>query len=157
MAKKTRGGRNTKKAIVGLFIIIVLAAIIALGVYQNKPQAKKSAAEYFEILDPSLTDREYLEPSIADGGGPETSNVLIVYGISFKLKAIGGDAHNVIVDSWGEAEPVNFDEMRKNQYESVEQTSPRPLGVRIEREEGKFPFPLRIFSSEAEGEIIINF
>lgn len=157
MAKKTGGGRNIKKAMVALFVIIVLAAVIALGVYQNKPQAKKSAAEYFEILDPALTDREYLEPSIAEGGGPETSSMLRVYGISFRLKAIGGDAHNVIVESWGEAEPVNFDEIRKNQYGAVQQTSPHPYGVAIEREDGKFPFPVTIFSSEAEGEIIIKF
>ena len=157
MVKKTGRNKSLKKTVIAAILIIAFGFIIAIGVYRNQYPAKKSAAEFFEIFDHSFLDREYREPTIAEGGGPETSNTVIVYGIKFKLKAIGGDAHNVIVEGWGEAEPENFDVILKDQDVTVEQMSNRPYGIAIERENGKFPFTVKIISSEAEGEIIINF
>jgi len=154
--------RNTtlKKTAIALVIVLAFSVIIGYGVYLSRPKEKKPPAEYFEILDPALIDREYRNPTVAEGGGHNTSKYVIVYGIQFKLKAVGGDAHNVIIDGWGSVEPIGFASIAKDQYEIVTQTSNHPLGVRITRDEmGRFPFEVRIASDETlpDGTIIIYF
>ena len=153
--RKGKRRKRRKKKVVLLAMLLVFVSIIIVAVYQSQPQPKKSAAEYFEIFDSTVNYGEFREPTEDEGGSYENSNVLIIYGVSFKLKAIGGTAHNVVVQSWAKADPVYFEIIAKDQWKYVEQTSLPPAGYFSRKEGGKFPFRVRIRSSEAEGDIII--
>jgi len=147
MTKKTKRSKNIKKTGILLFIVIVFGVIIAVAFYQNQNRQKWTVAEYFEILDPRLLDREYKQ----DG------SILIVYWMTFKLKAKVADAHNVVVEGFAKAEPVDFETILKDQYQLVELASSRPFGEMITKNEGgKFPFEVQITSDETgDGTITI--
>jgi len=153
-------GRNRKprrKTLSLLAVLLVFVAIIALGVYQSRPQPKKPAAEYFEIFDAGVNPDqiEFLNPTEDQGGSYENSSVMIIYGIYFKIRAIGGDAHDVIVKSWATAPEEYFEKIVKGQYAYYSKASNRPGGYYSEKEGGKFPFEVGIWSWEAEGTIKI--
>jgi len=149
-------GRIRKKTLVVLTIIAVLVSIIIVGAYQSQPQPKKPAAEYFEIFEATVNDAEFRDPPEDQGGSYQTSSILIIYGISFKLRAKLGDAHNVVIESWTSRVPNRYYEIiLKGQYGYYDESSPSPFGYFSRKEEGKFPFKVRIRSSEAEGTITI--
>lgn len=155
--KRIKKRRRVKKPLVILsvatFIVIILSAALYLGQLQGGSQ-KKSADEYFEIFDATVNLGEFRDPPIGQGGSYENSSILIIKGVSFKLRAIRGDAHAVIVKSWGKAEPVDLETILKGQWKYVEQES--PYGYLSQKaENGKFPFPVDISSREAEGTIIV--
>lgn len=155
--KAKKKSKVNKKIVIALLLIVTFSVIIALGFYQNKaqPTQKKSAKEYFEIIEATVNDGEFRDPKVEEGGDYNTSQVLIIYSISFQLKAKGGDAHNVVVKSWGEAEPEYFEKILKDTSVYVEQSSLRRSGYLSRKTEGKFPFEVKLRSDEAEGSIII--
>jgi hypothetical protein len=163
MKTGTKSGKpKTKKIIISLIIIFAFVGIIALGLYQSLSQSqtrpsKKPAAEYFEIFEATVNDGEFEMPSVDQGGSYENSSILFIFSISYKIRAIGGDAHNVVIKSWAKADLVDFQVIQKDQWEYVEQTSSRPLyGYKSTKDStGKFPFQAKIVSDEAEGTILI--
>lgn len=158
MTTKIRRNKGIKKTAIALIIILALSAIIVIGIYQNQPRVKKSAAEYFLISHARLLDSEYKEPSVTEGGGANKSSILIVYGVSYRLHARGGDAHLVIVEGWANSNSTLFEYILKDEFAIVYQWSFRPFGLKISRnEEGKFPFQAEIDSTEAKGTITIDF
>jgi hypothetical protein len=91
--KKRR--RSLKKIGVVLVVLVLFAVIIGIGVYQMQGLSqteKKPAQEYFEIFEPTVDDGEFRNPSISEGGSYENSSVLVIYGLTLKIKAVGGDA-----------------------------------------------------------------
>lgn len=157
MRKRKKKSKRRKKITIALSLFIFCIVVAMFWLYQNKAQStqKKSAAEYFEIFGATVNYGEFRDPTVEEGGSYENSRVLIIYGLSFQLKAKGGDAHNVVVKSWGQAEPVPFEVILQNQSVYVEQTSSKAAGYLSEKEGGKFTFKVEIRSDEAEGSIII--
>jgi len=156
MKRKKNTSFGKKVAIISVFLIFVI--IVALGVYQNRaqPRQPKSAAEYFEIFDATVNDGEFRDPPVLEGGGYNTSRILIIYDVEFQLKAKGGDANSVIVKAWGKVEPQIFDSIPKNQWVDVHFQAARPLGYLSEKVDGKgFPLEIETRSEEAEGTITI--
>jgi len=153
--KRGRNRKTRKKTLGLLAILLVFVAIIAVGVYQSRPQPKKPAAEYFEIFEATVNEGEFRDPTEDQGGSYQNSSVLIIYGISFKIRAIGGDAHNVIVASWATATEEYFEKIVKGQYAYYTKAATPPAGYLSKKEGGKFPFEVKMRSSEAEGTIKI--
>ena len=121
-------------------IVIVLSVVSYLSQLQGGLQ-KKSADEYFEILSPTVNIGEPVE------NGTKWK----VREIAFTLKAVGGDAHTVIVYSEGMAQPVELGDIPKNVSTYVPIEFPPP-GYLIEmNEDEKFPMQIEIISKEASG------
>jgi len=150
MRKEKRRTRKTDKRMLALLVIVSLFVLVIVGSYMSQPNnqrpEKKSAEEYFRIFEPTVN---YGEPR-------ENGTIWLVYDISFKLQAIGGNASNVIVQSWATAEPVELMDIPKGEFRYVNQVSSVAYLVKM-NEDGKFPMPIRIKSREAEGKIIIHF
>lgn len=142
--------KKEKVAIVVVIIFVVL--MIALYLIQQstrKTEPKEPAEEYFRIFDTTVNDAD-----------PVTNDTAIerwiIYSISFKIQAIGGDAHNVVVKSWARAPHEGIGNIPEGEYRYVEQTSVRPFGYMSEiNEDGKVPMEITITSTEAEGTVTI--
>ena len=156
--KSIKKKRRVNRPLVILSLAIVIVISLSAVSYLNQlPRAKKPADEYFEIFDATVNDGEFQEPSLGQGGSYENSSVLIIYSVSYKLRAVEGDAHNVVVRAWAKADFVDFEVISKDQSRYVEQWSSRTAGGFLTRkaENGKFPFPVKLTSDEAEGTITI--
>lgn len=152
--RKKRGRKREKvgKEIVVLLVIIsILVLAAALYLAQPTSQEKKPAEEYFRVFDATVDDAEPIK-------NDTVAVIWMIYGISFKLQVVGGDAHSLVVQSWAWAEPVYVGDVSKGDSRYVSQASPHPYGYRsIINEDGKFPMTIRITSVEAEGKITIYF
>lgn len=152
MRKKRRKRRKKiKEVLVLLVVILFLVLAVASFLSQQRSQEKMPAEEYFRVFDATVDDAE-----------PRTNDTVVVgwmiYGISFKLQAVVGDAHNVVVQSWAMADLVYFGDIPKDRFGYVSQMSPRPYGYMSKiNEDGEFPMTIRISSKEAEGKITIYF
>jgi hypothetical protein len=106
MTKKTR-------LIAILFILVVFGVIAAIGLYQNQAQSKEwTAQEYFQVTEAGVINGE------VDG------DVWILYGISVTFKAVGGDAHGVVVQSWAGSEAQEIGTMVKDVPQTIWLYSP---------------------------------
>lgn len=142
--KKKRIKLNVERVlflfIVGMFTYILLSLYLG-GPQENVP--KKPADEYFEIFGTTIEDAEPVKNFTA----------WIVYGISFKLRAIEGDAHTVIVYGWApDVKDQELGDIPKDKSMYITQISPK-FGKYVRVEDGKLPFSIRIYSTEAEGTI----
>jgi len=159
MRNKRRKGTSAKKIGTIVAVLLIFAVIVGIGLYQlqaqSRPFVKKQAKDYFEILEPTVNDYDYLNPTVDKGGSYENSSTLMVYSISFQLKAIGGDAHSVVVKSWAQAEMYPIVSISQNQQQYVQQDSSRPFGKPIYKNSttGYFEFTIGITSEEADGDI----
>ncbi len=153
MRKRRKRRKSRKWVWILLAFIIVLSIIIVPRLFQGQYELqKKSVEEYFEIFDATVNDGEF-----RGGLTYENSSAVIIYGISYKIRAKGGDAHDVIIQSWARAEPLDLLTILEGQYKYVEQSSAPPFGYLTEKaENGMFPFDVKIKSAEAEGTITIN-
>ncbi len=94
-----RKRRKSNKTIVILLFVAGIFISLAIASYFNQPHGpqslrKKPAEEYFKVLNAKVLGCE-----------PRGENVWKIYLISFELQAIGGDAHNVVIQSWAMSEP----------------------------------------------------
>lgn len=144
--RKKRTKLNKRMAVLLVIVGVFMLAAVASYLSQLRSLEKKPAEEYFRVFDATV-----------NYGVPRRNGTAwIIYGISFKLQAVGGDAHNVIVQSWAMAEPVELGDIPKDGFKTVTQTSAPPFGYLSEmNEDGKFPMLIRITSLEAEGKITI--
>ena len=152
MRNKRKKKTRIKKEIVVLSVILIILVIaIALYLSMDGSREKKPAEEYFRVFNTTINDAE-----------PRTNDTVImrwiIYGISFEIEAVGGDAHNVIVLSWAKAYPIDVGDIPKGESRYVSMTSSRPYGYNsIIDEEGKVPMTIRVTSTEAKGAITIYF
>jgi len=152
--KGRRKRRKLRKEIVGIVVTIFVVLMIALYLSQQsirETKPKEPAENYFRIFDTTVNDAD-----------PITNDTVverwIIYSISFKIQAIGGDAHNVVVKSWAKAPHWEVGDIPEGEYRYVEQMSERPYGMMSEvDEDGKVPMEITITSTEAEGAVIIYF
>jgi len=150
--KKSKKSRKRKKSkliaalSVAIGIIVILSVVSYLNQTQNSSQTKP-AEEYFRVFNATVND----------GEPRENGTMFIVYDVSFVIQPVGGDAHNVIIQSWtGKAEAAELGDIPQNQSKYVNLVSPRPFGVLIAmNEDGKFPLRIMVTSTEARGYITI--
>jgi len=149
--KKTKGNR---KWVIAAVIIVTIFVVIAAASYLNQQSEppKKEAKDYFRVVNATINDADPVEMN-------DTTILSVkIYGISFMLQAVGGDAHDVAVMGWAYAQTVPIGIMSEGEFSFVTQMSPRPYGIYTEiNEEGKFSMEIRIISREAEGKITIYF
>lgn len=153
--KGRRKRRKLRKEIVGIAVITIFV-VLMIALYLNQQsiretEPKEPAEKYFRIFDTTVNDAD-----------PITNDTVverwILYWISFKIQAIGGDAHNVVVKSWAKAPHEEVGDLQEGEYRYVEQMSERPYGYMSEiNEDGKVPMKITITSTEAEGAVIIYF
>jgi len=145
MVRKRKRRKKGNKTIV-IIPLVGIVILLAIALYFNQPHVqKKTAEEYFKVLDPKVLAGEHKE-----------ENVWKIYHISFKLQAIGGDAHNVIIQSWAMADPQELFDIPKNESRLVILESLWGDFVEMNNE-GKLPVSITITSDEAEGKITIAF
>lgn len=151
MTKKSKKrGKKNKQKIVGL--LIIAAFFIAIAAFQvirerspSNPRFK--AGEYFEILEP-----------IPSGELSEDGSHLFLYYLTFKIKAIKGDANEVFVNSGGlgMAEPVELSTIKEGEEKQVFFSFEQyPLSLFLRGD--KFYVSLQITSVEASGMVSISF
>lgn len=150
--KKRIKKRKVSKSLLIVSLVAGIIIIISMAWYINQQQwgfQEKSAEEYFEILDATIDYGEFRKNGTA----------VVIYAISFKIKAIEGDAHYVMVQSWAQAERYQVGTILKGEIRAViEMMSPPPFGYLSEKnEDGKFPMKIRITSEEAKGYVTIYF
>lgn len=155
MRKKKRGKRFNKAKIAVLLFIVSVVILTAAALYSSQPRIfeKKPAEEYFRIFDATV---DYGEPRFNDNN---EMIAVVIYTFRFKIEAVGGDAHSVnIFCDIPSADPADLLDMKKGENQTVvfEALLGQGIGYLSEKnDEGKFPFPIRITSDEAEGTIII--
>jgi len=140
--KKKKKTRKTKRTLVVLTSLLVFIVIIIVGVYQTQlapPPPKVPADEYFVVLNFALEDYELSK----DG------EYVKVYLVSFNLKPVGGDAHDVIIKSLaGTQQPEEFPSIGKGVSQFVELEFPSPYPKIVRKNAGRFPFSIEIYSRE---------
>lgn len=151
--RKERRSKTNRKWVIAAVIVIIVFIVITTASYlnlQNKSPKKAEAKDYFRVVNATINDADPVETN-----GTTILSVKI-YGISFMLQAVGGDAHDVVVMGWAYANTVPIGIMSEGEFSLVTQMSTRPYGMYTEiNEEGKFPMEIRILSREAEGKITI--
>ena len=150
--KKRIKKRKVSKSVLILSLVAGIVIIISVASYLSQQQGgfqKRTAEEYFEILDATIDYGEYREEGTA----------LVIYAISFKIKAVEGDAHDVMVQSWARAQRYYVGEILKGETKAVmEMMSNPPFGYFSKKnEDGKFPMEIKITSMEADGYVTIYF
>jgi len=152
MRRKT-SKKSHKKTLIAVLLVLIFGVILTVGILQNLPPPPKewTAAEYFEIFDATVDDAR---PKFNDSGEIIAYEM---YALRYKLRAVKGDAHNVVAKSWAAAPPDEFPLIRQGEYATVEQRTSEsaPYLLHETNAEGKYPFTVRLRSDEAEGEIVI--
>lgn len=140
---------NKPLLIVSLVAVVIIIITVASFISQQRGFQEKTAEEYFEILDPTVDYGELIQNDTA----------VKIYTISFKIKAVGGDAHDVMVQSWARAERYPVGTIFEGEVKAVIQMmSPPPFAYLSEKnEDGKFPMEVKITSIEANGFVTIYF
>lgn len=143
MKKKKKTGRKIAILLVLMIFVFITAFAWYLSQVQN-PSSKQEAQDYFQVTSAAVnpTGREQIE---------ENGTVWIIHAISVTFKAVGGDAHMVVVQSWAGSQPELIDTMLKDVPRQVILFSSH--GTAIRKEPGGFPVTLRITSVEASGKI----
>jgi len=132
--------------------LVIFGAIIVVGIYQNPLQKPKKdeAKDYFEIVSAAI------EPAVNDRI-EENGTVWIIHGLTFQIRAVEGDAHEVVILSWANSEPYLIGEMKKGEIKTVFPPLSSPFGYStVQQADGTFPVKIRVKSLEAEGSITIN-
>jgi len=150
MKTKRKRDKSRKKIWIALLVILGFSVILAVAVYQGPPKLKKAAAEYFEIINPTVDIGEF----VGGNGTYENCTGVKISQISFTIRAVGGDAHSLTVKGWV-AEPLGIEVILRGESEYATLYSDTPYLSR-KGSNGKFPLPISIVSVEAEGTITID-
>ena len=123
--RKREKRRKIDKKMMALLLVVVFFIIIV--VYQTTRETPKySAEEYFEILEPT-----------PGGTLNEDWSHLFLYSLTFKIKAVRGDAHEVIANSagLGMEEPMWVGTIMNGEERTVFLSFERfPISLRLEGE-----------------------
>ena len=144
MTKEKKQKKSHKKTIAAITLLTVFGIIIVLGAYQYQPAIPPTVEEYFEVtaaIEPMGNDR------IENNG-----TVYILHAIWVGVKAVGGDAHGVVVQSWAGSDDLQLGDIPKGQTRSDMMVSFTGAVVR-QQEDGNFYVKLTIRSNEVSGTI----
>lgn len=134
--------REKKEYIMVTAITLVFIALIMIsGLTHPPPKPKPSVTEYLEIQH----DR-----SVGDGKNNNQSILLKTIGL--KIKAIGGDAHNIEIDVGGSLERSYTKEILQGE---TNETQIYTKGLAIDIQDGVFPIPIDVWCSETKSETIV--
>ena len=143
MSRKTRKRKKKKKTSskIAILLIVVFGFITVIVWYQSQVQngGSRDAQDYFEVVSAGV-----------DSGRVENNGtVYILTGISLTFKAVGGNAHEVVIQSWADSDPILIGTMLKDVPRTVYLLSDR--GYATSKEPDGFPVTIRIASLEASG------
>ncbi len=134
MTQKTKRKKKSKKLWI-LLVLLIFGVITVIGLYQSQQQP---ANIHFEIVSAGW---EGPPPELKSNG-----SVAIIYGISVTFKVVGGDAHQVVVESWVDSEPEELGTMLKDTPKTVLLYA--LPGYLSRKEENGYPVEIRIKSLE---------
>jgi hypothetical protein len=140
MKRKSKKSNTVRNALIVLVIIAFFVMVLAAS-YRSE-QKQQEAADYFKI-----TDAEYV------GTLEERGQLLKVSELRFKITAVKGDAHEVMVQAGGsnmEEGLVGTGTILKGQTETAYLMLPTIFQVPID-DDGKFPIEIHVASVEAYG------
>lgn len=140
-AKRKRGKSHTKH-IVASFVMIIAILIIIVTSQSNQPnQTRPPADQYLEVQHTRSLGRFYNQN--------QTVQIMI---LGLKIKAVGGDAHDILIDFGGAREYEIIPEILQGElHESQIETQ----GYATDLENGFFPVTLDIRCDEAEWATVI--
>lgn len=143
MSRKTRKRKKKKKAssrIAILLVAVAFGSVAVVALYQSQVQngGSREAQDYFEVVSAGVDTGEIL-----------SNETWKLTGISLTFKAAGGDAHEVVIQSWAGSEPILVGAMRKDIPRTVGLISSR--GYITHRKPEGFPVEIRITCLEASG------
>jgi hypothetical protein len=146
-----RKGQNTKYLVLGVILLIVIVGVAVTLSY--RPTAKPRATQYLEVSHTRSIGKLYDQNRTA---------VLTILGLN--ITAIGGDAHNIIIEMDSQADPTNdFLDVLPNGTSWDHQISLQSAlgGVQgletVLNEQGKFPVEITIGCAEATVETVTVF
>lgn len=143
--RKTKVKKSTLAVIA--FSVLIAIVIIILIFSNQKTQTKPPAREYFEIFDITA----FAEPQDSE------NKTIKIWLLDFKIKPIGGDAHDVVIIPPGMVEEEdwpNFEGkvIRQNETVSLSESGMEimfPYSVSSTRNtNGSYPITLRIACDE---------
>lgn len=154
--KQKKGEKKSRWTLIPVLLIVVIAAAVIVTVFYlgqdnqgqpNEPEHKE-AKDYFDIINATVDEGVFPYPD---------ESVVIVYQMSFLLKATGGDATYVVANYLGyyHGEVVDLGNMTKGEVRWVQLTFSASVAPLIEREEKGYPIRIPIFCEEAKGVIIV--
>jgi len=126
-------------------IIVIVVVLVVVGLSASQPREKEPAQKYFQILWSTFEDPSFPE-------FPDTSQLMML-GVSFNITAVGGDAHNVIVESLAMSEPQELGNMAKGEVKYVSMQFGNYYVTSYNEQMQGYPVKIRINSAEAAGEI----
>lgn len=134
-----------KKTILTIALLLVFGAIIVLGLYQSQLEAKQyTVEEYFEVT----AGYEPMGNDLSEKNG----TVWIIHAIWVGVRAVKGDAHGVVIQSWAGSEPLNLGDIPTGQVRREMMNS--YIGARLtQKDDNKFYVTLRILSQEISGSV----
>jgi len=146
---KTRRKKKINKQKIGVLTFVgVLMFVVVAAILTQPKQSMKTAEEYFAVT------------GIITEGDIDDSNGLRLYALSFNITAIGGNAHEVWVNSAnvGDADSyeIAFMEQGIAYYAYIDFTNTGAGYYYIRSKGGEYPFKLPITSHEATGTINID-
>lgn len=128
---------------ISIIAIIIIGAIILQQIKNEANTPKKNPNEYFQFVNASALAIRV------------SQNIIRIKTLSFILKPIGGDAHHVVIFAQGMANPKDYYyiEIKNNTEQPIEIQFPSLL--QVTKQDNAYPLALRIWSDEAEGQVII--
>jgi len=159
MARHRRKLRISRWMLPYLVAIIIFSVFVGAAAFYrpSQPQTpngnKAQAKDYFQTFN--VTTDNFDIKTFRDSNG----TFLKMYSLMFKIKAVGGPAHQVTALGFGDADPADSNPFNLTQggYGFVElrvSTSLAPVSSELVPGQG-FPFTVYVSSIEAEGEITV--
>lgn len=142
--KKSKRNRNIIILAASVLILIVILIAAYSGI---KPWTQKDAQEYFSVESSTIDDLSSLSPD------PWNHTLILITGLTFNLKAYGGDAHYVVVRDLAGSGDQDFDEILQGQVVQITMQFQQSLTSQWDEEHQGFEVTVRIRSDEAVGSL----
>jgi hypothetical protein len=146
--RKSRRKTNRKKLILPISVVIIIV-VIAVAVYISNPLSAGRnplpAQDYFTIENSTVDTSDF----------PESYPNLIIYELSFTLRAVGGDATGLVVGSIANSDLKDLGDLAKGESVFVNiQTGSFGYMTRFNEEYQGFRVEIPITCYEAEGKVV---
>lgn len=142
--KKSRRNRTTIILAASAFVLIVIFIVAISGI---KPWTPTDAQEYFSVEGSTVDDLNPLSPD------PRNHTLILITGLTFNLKAQGGNAHYVVIRDLAGSGDQGFDEILQGQVVQVSMQFRQSLTSQWNEEHQGFEVTVRIRSDEAVGSL----
>lgn len=146
--RKSRRKTSIKTHILVISIVIIIAVIAVAAYLSSPPAAVRNplpAQDYFAIENSTVDDSDF----------PDSYPNLIIYGLSFTLRAVGGNATSVVVGSIANSALKEMGDLAKGEavYVGI-QTGSFGYRTHFDEEHQGFRVEIPISSYEAEGKVV---